>query len=45
VILLAKQLDHLGQSNGLEIADSEMQLPAPQQNEEVRHFVADTSPV
>jgi hypothetical protein len=34
-----KQLYHLGQSNGLEIGDSEMQSPA-YQKEKARHFGA-----
>jgi hypothetical protein len=39
VISLAMQLDHLGQSNGVETVDSEMQSPA-YQNAEVRHLAA-----
>jgi hypothetical protein len=42
VISLAKQLDHRGQSNGLESADSEMQSPA-YQNVEMLDPVAATS--
>jgi hypothetical protein len=42
VISLAKQLDHLGQSNSLESVDSEMQSPT-YQNDEVRHLAAATS--
>jgi translation elongation factor EF-Tu-like GTPase len=41
VILLAKQLDHLSQSNGLENVDLEMQPPA-YQSEEVCHLAAAT---
>jgi hypothetical protein len=38
VISLAKQLEHLGQSSGLEsVDDSEMESPA-YQTEEVRHL-------
>jgi hypothetical protein len=42
VISLAKQLDHLAQSNGLERVDLEMQSPA-YQNEELRNLAAVTS--
>jgi hypothetical protein len=38
---MAKQLDHLGQSNGLEGADSEMKPPA-YKSVEVRHLTAAT---
>jgi hypothetical protein len=39
VTLVAKQLDHLGQSNSLESVGSEMQSP-PYQNQEMRHLAA-----
>jgi hypothetical protein len=42
LILLAKQLDNLDKSIGLESVDSEMQSPA-YQNEEVRHLAAAAS--
>jgi hypothetical protein len=41
MILQAKQLDHLAQSNGLKSVHSEMSLAY--QNEEVRHLAAATS--
>jgi hypothetical protein len=40
--LLVKQLNYVGQYNGLENVDSEMQSPSCQ-NEEVRHLAATTS--
>jgi hypothetical protein len=42
MILQVKQLDHLGQSNGLGNVASEIQSPT-YRNEEVRHLAAPTS--
>jgi hypothetical protein len=42
MILLVKQLDYVGQSNGLENVDSEMQSPS-YQIKEVSHLAASTS--
>jgi ABC-type hemin transport system substrate-binding protein len=43
VISLAKQLNHLGQSNNLESVDSVMHSPA-YQNKKVSHFAAAIPP-